>query len=49
MSEFDTFVSSTGNLNISTLDHMKMTKNSAFVGNTRHFDDEIDLVGSDGY
>ena len=48
MSEFDIFVSSTGIFNISTLDHMRMIKNSAFVGNTGHFDKEIDLVGSEG-
>ena len=36
------------NSNISTLDHRKMTKNSALVGNTGHFDNEIDLVGSEG-
>ena len=29
-------------------DHMKMMENSAFVGNTGHFDDEIDLAGSEG-
>ena len=37
------FVSSTGNFNTITLDRVKM--NTAFVGNTGHFDNEIDLVG----
>ena len=27
---------------------MKIIKNSAFVGNTGHFDNEIDLAGSEG-
>ena len=43
---FDIFVSSTDNLNIITLDHLKM--NIASVGNTEHFDSEIDLAGSEG-
>ena len=37
-----------GNFNIITLDHMKKLKNNAFVGNTGHFDNEIDLAGSEG-
>ena len=48
MSEIDIVVSSTGNCNISTLDHLKKLKNNAFVGNTGHFDNEIDLAGSEG-
>ena len=40
MSEIDIFVSSTGNFNIITLDHMKLMENRAFVGNTGHFDNE---------
>ena len=42
--EIDILVSSTGNFNIS----MKKLKNNAFVGNTGHVDDEIDLAGSEG-
>ena len=42
MSEFDTFT--TSNFNIIILDHM--LKNNEFAGNTKHFDDEIDLAGS---
>ena len=47
MSEIDIFVSSTGNFNISALGHLRKSKNNAFVGNTGHFDDEIDLIGSE--
>ena len=39
MSEIDIFVSSTG---ITTLDHIKKLTNNTFVGNTGHFDSEID-------
>ena len=39
VSEFDIFASSTDNLNIIVLDHLKM--NVAFVGNNEHFDNEI--------
>ena len=48
MSEFDIFVSSAGNFNFGTLDHVKKLTNNAFVGNTGHFDNEIDLAGSEG-
>ena len=30
-----------------TLDHKKLLKNSTFVGNTRHFDNEVDFAGSE--
>ena len=42
--EIDILVPSTGNFNIS----MNMLKNNAFFGDTRHFDKEIDLAGSEG-
>ena len=45
MSEIDLFVSSTS---IVTLDHKKKLKNNAFVGNTGHFDNEIDFAGTKG-
>ena len=44
MSEIVIFVSSTGNFNIITLDHMNKLKNIAFVGNTGHFDNEINFA-----
>merc|ERR1711929_75359 len=43
--EADIFVSSTGNFNIITLEHMKKMKNNAIVGNIGHFDNEIDMAG----
>merc|ERR1712232_896401 len=39
------FVSSTGNFNIITFEHMKKMKNNAIVGNIGHFDNEIDMAG----
>ena len=48
VSEIDIFVSSTGNFNIITLDHMKKMKNNAIVGNIGHFDNEIDMAGLEG-
>merc|ERR1712130_988853 len=44
----DIFVSSTGNFNIITLEHMKKMKNNAIVGNIGHFDNEIDMAGIEG-
>ena len=38
--------SSTSNFDIITLDHMKV--NTAIVGNTGHFRNEMDLAGSEG-
>merc|ERR1712159_766234 len=38
--EIDIFVSSTGNFNIITCEHMKKMKNNAIVGNIGHFDNE---------
>ena len=45
MSEIDIFVSPTG---IITLDHLKNVKYNTFVGNTGHFDNEVDLACSEG-
>merc|ERR1719282_1337384 len=45
VSEVDIFVSSTGNFDIITLEHMKKMKNNAIVGNIGHFDNEIDMAG----
>merc|ERR1712188_334552 len=41
--EVDIFVSSTGNFNIITLEHMQKMKNNAIVGNVGHFDNEIQM------
>merc|ERR1711862_731670 len=42
--EIDIFVSTTGNFNIITLEHMKKMKNNAIVGNIGHFDNEIQMA-----
>jgi len=47
--EVDIFVSTTGNFNIITLEHMKKMKNNAIVGNIGHFDNEIDMAGIEGF
>merc|ERR1712157_625342 len=49
VSEIDIFVSTTGNFNIITLEHMKKMKNNAIVGNIGHFDNEIDMAGLEGF
>merc|ERR1719238_129375 len=41
--EIDIFVSTTGNKDIITLEHMKKMKNNAIVGNIGHFDNEIQM------
>merc|ERR1719446_108026 len=41
--EIDIFVSTTGNKDIITLEHMKKKKNNAIVGNIGHFDNEIEM------
>merc|ERR1711981_692685 len=41
--EIDIFVSTTGNFNIITLEHMQKMKNNAIVGNIGHFDNEIQM------
>merc|ERR1712118_97048 len=48
VAEADIFVSSTGNFNIITFEHMKKMKNNAIVGNIGHFDNEIDMAGLEG-
>ena len=44
MSQIDIFISPA---RIITLDHTKKLKYNTFVGNTGHFDNEIDLAGSE--
>jgi adenosylhomocysteinase len=43
--EVDIVVTTTGNFNIVTAEHMKKMKNNAIVGNIGHFDNEIDMAG----
>ena len=41
----DIFISSTGNKNIISAEHMSKMKHQAIVGNIGHFDNEIDMAG----
>jgi adenosylhomocysteinase len=41
----DVFITTTGNFNIITADHMSRMKDKAIVGNIGHFDNEIDMAG----
>jgi adenosylhomocysteinase len=41
----DIFITTTGNVNIITADHMARMKDKAIVGNIGHFDNEIDMAG----
>jgi adenosylhomocysteinase len=41
----DIFVTTTGNYDIITADHMARMKHQAIVGNIGHFDNEIDMAG----
>jgi len=43
--EADIFITSTGNYQIITADHMAKMKDKAIVGNIGHFDNEIDMAG----
>ncbi|HJR88820.1 MAG TPA: adenosylhomocysteinase, partial [Aeromicrobium sp.] len=41
----DIIITSTGNKDIITFDHMKQMKHQAILGNIGHFDNEIDMAG----
>jgi len=41
----DIYITTTGNKNVITVDHMKKMKDKAIVGNIGHFDNEIDMAG----
>ncbi|MEO5983561.1 MAG: adenosylhomocysteinase, partial [Pedococcus sp.] len=41
----DIYVTTTGNFNIITAEHMTKMKNKAIVSNIGHFDNEIDMAG----
>ena len=47
--EADIFVTTTGNYNIITHDHMNAMKDQAIVCNIGHFDNEIDVASLEGY
>ena len=44
----DIFVTTTGNYDIITADHMARMKHQAIVGKIGHFDNEIDMAGLEG-
>ena len=48
LAEFVIVVSSTGNFNIITLEHMKRLKNNAIFGHIGDFDNKIDIAGLEG-
>jgi adenosylhomocysteinase len=45
LAEGDIFITTTGNFDIITADHMQGMKDKAIVGNIGHFDNEIDMAG----
>ncbi len=45
----DVFITTTGNKDIITVDHMAQMKHQAIVGNIGHFDNEIDIAGLTEY
>jgi adenosylhomocysteinase len=45
LSYADIYVTTTGNFNIITAEHMAKMKDKAIVGNIGHFDNEIDMAG----
>ena len=45
IADADIFITTTGNFNVITVDHMRRMKNNAIVGNIGHFDNEIDMAG----
>ncbi|MBB6428722.1 adenosylhomocysteinase [Algisphaera agarilytica] len=44
LTEADIFITTTGNYNIITVDHMQKMKDKAIVGNIGHFDNEIEMA-----
>ncbi len=45
ISQADIFITTTGNVDIITIDHMRAMKDCAIVGNIGHFDNEIQVEG----
>jgi len=45
VSQADLFVTTTGNKDVITADHMARMKDKAIVGNISHYDNEIDIAG----
>jgi len=49
VSDFDIFITATGNKDIIMAHHMAKMKNNAIVGNIGHFDNEVDTLGLFNY
>jgi adenosylhomocysteinase len=49
LSYADIFITTTGNKDIITVDHMSRMKDKAIVGNIGHFDNEIDMAGLESF
>jgi len=49
VADADIFVTTTGNKDVITLDHMKAMKHNAIVGNIGHFDNEIQMTDLEGH
>lgn len=47
--EADIFITTTGNYQVITVEHMAEMKDGAIVGNIGHFDNEIDMAGLEKY
>ena len=45
----DIFVTATGNIDVITLDHMRLMKDRAIIANIGHFDSEIQISSLDNY
>jgi len=45
----DIFITATGNKDVIRLDHMRMMKDMAIIGNIGHFDNEIEVAGLRNY
>src|ERR1700749_3251399 len=45
LSTADIFITTTGNKDVITAQHMSQMKHQAIVGNIGHFDNEIDMAG----
>ena len=48
LAEGDFFITTTGNMNVITTEHLAAMKDKAVVGNVGHFDNEIDVAGLSG-
>ncbi|KAJ1607739.1 S-adenosylhomocysteinase [Cryptosporidium canis] len=49
VSEADVFITTTGNKDVITVEHMRQMKENAYIANIGHFDNEIDVYGLENY